>query len=213
VSEPKRVVIVEDDGEFRKLLSNFVQMLGFRVAGVAKDGLEAIVVIRRVKPDLVLLDLRLPGISGVEVMSTIRAELPYIKFIVITGCHRSEYMSDALAAGAEAYIQKPPDFDKLRTALECAARGYRYVDPEVLGVVIEGYIKTVVPGLAVQLTPRQREVGQLLSEGLTSPQISEKLGISVRTVEQHRALAMERVGAKNAAELVSRLGKGLRSST
>ena len=174
------------------------------VVGETGDGLEAVELVRRDPPDVILLDVTMPGLNGLEAASRIsRLEVP--TRVLMVSMHASpEYAARAFAAGAAGYLNKDSAFDELSAALDeiCAGRRYlcRAIDPDL----VQQYTQQAGNGASGldALTPRQRQILQLVAEGKGTRQIAEILFVSVKTVETHRAQLMQRLGIYDVAGLV-----------
>jgi two-component system response regulator NreC len=204
------VVVVDDDFDMRRILCNLCETVPLRVCGDAADGGQALALIRQKKPDLVLIDPKLPHISGIDVIATIRGEMPHVRFMAITAEPPSLFFARAVEAGALAYLQKPDFIFEFKPAVKRVLNGQAYITPEISDTLIHRYFLKS-RDLESRLTPRQREVTYLLSEGLTNSEMADVMHLSVRTVEKHRADAMGRLGARNAAELVRYAAAGERN--
>jgi DNA-binding NarL/FixJ family response regulator len=177
----------------------------FELVGETADGREVLRLVERLHPDVLVLDLMMPGLSGLEV--TRRVSHRGLKTqVVILSMHANEaYVVEALRSGATAYILKEADADELVRGIREAAAGRRYLSPPLSERTIEAYLrKTEAAAMdALQtLTNREREIMQLAAEGHTSAEIAKRLFISPRTVETHRANLMRKLGVRNHAELI-----------
>lgn len=189
----------------RKLLENEP---GLQVVGEATDGREAVIKAQDLLPDIVLLDLSMPGLHGIEATRQIARRLPKTKVLILSMHKNEAYVLQALQAGASGYILKDSASEEVVSALRCVFRGDSYLSPSISRVVIEDYLRLSSPGtggaksLYETLTVREREIFQLLAEGLKNQTIAERLHVSVKTVETHRAHIMEKLNLNNIAELV-----------
>jgi len=189
----------------RKLLENEP---GLQVVGEATDGREAVIKAQDLLPDIVLLDLSMPGLHGIEATRQIARRLPKTKVLILSMHKNEAYVLQALQAGASGYILKDSASEEVVSALRCVFRGDSYLSPSISRVVIEDYLRLSSPGsggaksLYDTLTVREREIFQLLAEGLKNQTIAERLHVSVKTVETHRAHIMEKLNLNNIAELV-----------
>lgn len=175
------------------------------IVGVAADGLEAVRLAERLKPDVLVLDLMMPGLSGLEALRIVRERSPRTRIVILSMHSSSAFIAQALQNGAIGYVLKGcPEEDLVRAVREAAA-GRRFLSPPVTEIAIEAYIEQSRTGPFdphETLTPRQREVLQLTAEGKTNAEIAERLNISQRTVENHRATMMQRLGLQNQTELI-----------
>lgn len=189
-----RVVVADDHTMFRDGLVTLLRLAGdFAVVGVAGNGREAVTLCAGVKPDLLLVDLAMPELDGLEVIREVRARGYCSGCVLLTMHKHASVAADARRAGASGYVLKEEAFDELADVLRAVAAGEAFVEPANL---IAG---GPVP---VALSPRERSVLQLLVAGRINKEIAEELGLSVKTVETFRARLMKKVGARNAADLV-----------
>ena len=199
-----RLVLADDHGLVRSGIRALLeQMPGVTVAGEAADGLEALQLVENLRPELALLNISMPGINGIELAQRIRKHHPHTRVIVLSLHADEEYVRRAFAAGAAGYIVKTAARDELELAIRAVARGDIWIDPSISKTVIEALRHGESPSEAFELlTPRQRQVLQLVAEGHSSKQIADELGLSVKTVESHRAQLMRRLGVDTVAGLV-----------
>jgi DNA-binding NarL/FixJ family response regulator len=177
----------------------------FTIVGMAADGLETIRQAERLKPDVLVLDLMMPGLSGLEVLRVLRERSSRTRTVILSMYTSSAFIAQALQNGAIGYILKGCTEENLVRAVKEAAAGRRYLSPPVTEIDINAYIEQAKAGTFdphETLTPRQREVLQLAAEGKTCAEIAARLNISPRTVENHRATLMQRLGLQNQTELV-----------
>lgn len=201
-----RIVIADDHPIVRK---GFVALLesepDYSVVAEAGDGLEAIQVVEREAPDVLLCDVSMPGLHGVEVARRVAALSPETR-VVMLSMHRGEaYIAEAIRNGAAGYVLKDSRPDDLLDAVRTVMSGQRYFSPSLPLDLIQYYSETDsrhIRDRYATLTDREREVLQLIAEGHTSPQIAQRLYISPRTVDTHRANLMAKLGVSNQAELI-----------
>ncbi|UCD82521.1 MAG: response regulator transcription factor, partial [Desulfobacterales bacterium] len=187
-----KIVIVEDHQLFREGLK---AMLATRddveIVGEAADGLEAIRIVRHKVPDMLLLDLSMPRLSGVSVINEVKARFPDIKILALTIHESDQYVLEAFEAGADGYCIKDASREELQIAIDSVRGGKKYISPGIADNVMEGYLqgrkKLKSETTWDSITPREREVLKLLAEGYMNKQIADLLHISVKTVEKHRA--------------------------
>jgi DNA-binding NarL/FixJ family response regulator len=180
------------------------------VVGEANDGREALELVASLSPDLVFMDIAMPGLNGLDTAARILRAHPQVRVVILSMYMNEEYVLGALRAGATGYLLKDSDPSELELAVRAVARGEMYLSPGVSKHVIEDYLRrtgTEAPrGLDVRpaspLTTRQREVLQLIAEGHTSREIAQILTISLKTVESHRQSIMERLDLHDLASLV-----------
>lgn len=175
-----------------------------RVVAEAKDGREALRLVKEQKPDMVLMDVAMPGLNGLEAAARISREYPDVRVIVLSMYADEEYVHEAIGAGASGYLLKRGAADELEDAIKAVSRGERYFSPLVAEFVNKnrGVHPSNDRSLIDRLTPRQREILQLIAERHTTKDIAQILGISIKTVETHRAQLMERLGIHDVPGLV-----------
>lgn len=203
-----RVLLADD----HKVLREGVRALltadeGFEVVGEAADGREALRRARELKPQVALLDIAMPELNGLDAAARIVSAVPGCAVIILSMHAGESYVLESLKAGAAGYLLKNCSADELRNAVRAVARGERYLAPEVSKHVIEAALRgqsSPAEGApaAAALTPRQREILQLVAEGRSTREIAEKLHLSEKTVEMHRAQVKERLDIYDTAGLV-----------
>ncbi len=177
---------------------------GLEVAGTAGDGEEAVRLARRLGPDIVILDIVMPRLNGIEATRQILAERPETRVIALSMHADRRYVREMLAAGARGYLLKDCAAEELARAVQAVQSGHVWLSPAVAGVVVEEYARGTPRGAAGAfdvLTGREREVLQLLAEGCTARDIGQRLCLSVKTVETHRRQIMSKLGLRSLAEL------------
>ena len=177
----------------------------FRIVGEAGDGLEAVGLVERLKPDVLVLDLMMPGLNGLDVARQVSQRSPETRIVILSMQDNEAYVLQALRNGAAGYVLKQSTSDELVRAVRAVITGRRYLSPPLSERAIEIYLqKTEAAPLDVYetLTPREREVFHLAAEGCTNAEIAERLFISPRTVEVHRANMMRKLGLHNQADLI-----------
>src|SRR6266568_3170774 len=205
--KPTRILLADDHEEVRKGLRALLEThAGYEVVGEAVDGREAIEMAARLRPDVAILDVGMPDISGLEATRQIVDENPQVKVLILT-IHDSQYMaSEALRAGARGYVLKSDAGLDLLQALESLGKNKPFFTPKVAELVLEGFKKaqevTDEEAVSPRLTSRETEIIQLLAEGKTSKEVANTLDISLKTVETHRAHIMTKLGVHSVAGLV-----------
>jgi len=203
--KPIRVLLADDHtlvrAGIRSLLEN---MEGIEVIAEAGDGREALRLVRTHRPDVVLMDIAMPGLNGLEAAARIAKKFPNVRVIILSMHVNEEYVLQALRAGAAGYMVKGADAAELEIAIRAVARGETYLSPMVSKHVVTDYIQRISGETSPLelLTPRQREVLQLIAEGYSTKKIARTLKISVKTVETHRMQLMERLDIHDIAGLV-----------
>jgi len=207
--EPKKqIFIVEDHRLFREGLKAMLSpSQEYEIIGEAEDGLEAIRLIKKKKPDLVLLDLSMPRMNGLSVLREIKGSMPEVKILVLSIHESDQYVLQAFEARADGYAIKDSSREELRVAIRSVLEGKKYISPGVAGNVLEGYLdgrKTLKTKSALDtVTEREKEILKLLGEGYQNKEIAELVHISVKTVEKHRANIMAKLDLHNAAALTA----------
>ncbi len=177
----------------------------FSVTGEAADGLRAVEVVERLKPDVLIVDVMLPGLSGLEVTRQVRQRFPRTRVVVLSMHANEAYVLEALRNGASGYVVKDASAANLVQAVREAAAGRRYLSPPLSDWAIEAYAQRAAAGPFDPydtLTTREREVLHLTAEGASSSQVAARLSISPRTVESHRANLMRKLGTRTQADLI-----------
>jgi two-component system, NarL family, response regulator NreC len=200
------IVLVDDHPIVREGLRTVLQREpDLSVVGEASDGIEALQLVERLRPSLLILDVRMPGKSGLEVAREVARISPETRVLVLSMYAAEGYVMEALASGAAGYILKETDTGNLIPAIRQIMGGTRYLSPTVNDLVINAYLQktrgeTVDP--FDTLTARERQVLRLLAEGCSSAIIAANLSISVRTAEHHRARLIRKLRLKSSAEVV-----------
>jgi two-component system response regulator NreC len=209
------VVVVDDHTMVRKGICSLIDgKVGIEVVGEAEDGAEAIKKVEALQPDVVLMDVTMPRLNGLEATRQIKKLFPQVKVLALTMYTNEEYISQALHAGASGYVVKQAAPAELLSAIQAVQRGDSFLSPSVSKTVIEEYLKhadqSAGEGLPEKLTDREREVLQLLAEGCSAREIADRLQISVKTVGVHRTNLMDKLKIHSTTELVKyALRKGI----
>jgi DNA-binding NarL/FixJ family response regulator len=201
-----RIVIAEDHTILREGLRALLSSNpNLEIVDEARDGQEAIRAVEKHRPDLVLIDLSMPRMNGLEALAEIKKQHPETKVVVLTVHKTEEYVLAALERGANGYVLKDADHAELRLAIEQVLAGKRYLSPGISQQVIEGYLdgrkQPKVPSAWERLTDREREVLKLIAEGYKNKEIADFLFISLKTVEKHRTNLMNKLDLHNTAAL------------
>ncbi len=203
--KPVRVLLADDHtlvrAGLRKLLESIV---GMEVVGECGDGLELLVLAETLQPDLVLMDIAMPGLNGLEATARVLKQWPQTRVLILSMHQNEEYVRQALRHGAVAYLLKDAAPMELELAIQAVLQGGTYLSPAVSKGVLSDYVQRLRgedPGADV-LTPRQREVLQLIAEGHSSKEVARRLDLSVKTVETHRSLLMKQLDIHEVTGLV-----------
>jgi len=201
----KRIVIVDDHPLFRKGLEQLIHSDGdFMVCGEAGDAAEAMEVIRKLHPDLAIVDLSLPGANGIELIKNIRAEFPRLSILVLSMHDESLYALRALRAGAHGYVMKHEAMANVLQAIHEVFSGRPYLSPAMAAQVITKFAHRQSEGetdSVERLSDRELEILELIGKGIEVRQIAKQLHLSPKTVETHRAHIKEKLRLKNAREV------------
>ena len=206
MDEKTRVMLVEDHTIVREGLRPLLEGRGIEVVGEAGDGLQAVRMVRDVKPDVVIMDIGLPHLGGIEAARRILKGSPNIKVIMLTIHDEPPFVYKSLEVGVKGYLVKDAPLEELLAAIRAVMAGEIYLSSNFPAGLLESYERSVKRGKVVdgfsQLTRREREILQHIAEGYTSPQIAEILYISKKTVENHRANIMSKLNIHDTAGLV-----------
>lgn len=200
-----RVILADDHtlvrAGLRKLLESIPDLT---VVGEARDGLELLTLVEQLQPDLVLLDIAMPGLNGLEAAARMARSWPRIRVLILSMHQGEEYVRQALRSGAAGYLLKDAAPLELELALKAVLAGETYLSPAVSKGVVNDYVQRLRDDDATGsgLTPRQTEVLQLIAEGHSSKEIARRLDLSVKTVETHRSQLMKQLDIHEVAGLV-----------
>ena len=192
----RRVLVVDDHALFRTGVANIInQEEDLQVVAEAANGVEAVAAFERHKPDITLLDLRMPKMEGVEVVRRLRMRDPEVKVIVLTTYDTDEDISRALKAGAKAFVLKDISAEALVACIHDVLQGKTYLAPAAAAKLAEGFTR-------IQLTPRELSALRLLADGKANKEIATQLGISERTVKTHLGHLFDKLGVTSRTEAV-----------
>ena len=201
-----RILLVDDHPLVREGICRILECQPeFRVVEEIGDGLQVISKVEQIKPDVVILDLSLPGLGGIEITRQIKGLALGTRVIILSRYSNENYVAAALDAGAVGYVNKQSVPQELTQAVLAALAGERYLSPSISKEVLNACQELAQEELVSPhkiLTPRELQVLHMVTEGLTNQQIAIKLSISIRTVEVHRAHLMDKLGVQSTAELV-----------
>jgi DNA-binding NarL/FixJ family response regulator len=215
ITTKRSIVLAEDQTLVRQGLKALIEgEADMVVVSEAKDGLEAIRQVNRHRPDLLVLDLAMPRMNGIAALKEVRKQHPKLKIVILTFHTEDEYILATFQAGANGYCLKSDSHTELMTALRRVMEGRKYISPAISDKVLEGYLesrKTIKTDTTWEsVTPREKEVLQLVGEGYTSPEIADLLFISPKTVDKHRANLMKKLDLHNVSALTAyAIKKGL----
>jgi DNA-binding NarL/FixJ family response regulator len=197
-----RILLADDHELVRKGLRATIESHhGWEICGEARTGREAVVKARELRPDIVVMDFAMPDLNGMEATRQIRASLPRTEVLILTMHDSERLIPELLAAGARGYVLKTDAGEFLVAALEALSEHKPYFTPKVSSVVLQGYLNPETQE-SPELTPREREIVQLIAEGKATKEVAELLGISVKTADTHRTNLMRKLNLHSAADVV-----------
>jgi DNA-binding NarL/FixJ family response regulator len=203
-----RIFIADDHEVVRKGLCALLQAdPTLQICGEAADGREAVEKVRELKPDAIILDIGMPGLNGLEATRQIIKDDPRARVLILTFHDSDQVVRDVLNAGARGFLLKSDAARDLLVAVEALRRDKTYFTSKVAAMVLEGYLKGGTKAAAIslgrdRLTPREREVVQLLAEGKSTKEVAVALGLSVKTAETHRSNIMRKLQLHSVSDLV-----------
>jgi len=200
---PIRILLADDHALVRAGFRALLQNLGMEVVAEANDGAEALRLIDAHRPDVVLMDVAMPGLNGLEATTHVTRKFPGVRVIILSMHANAEYARRAVRAGAAGYLLKDASTSELELAVKAVARGEAYLSPAVSKHIIADYAQSVgSQGSSLEhLSPRLREILQLIAEGYSRKDIAQKLDISVKTFDTYRAQLMEQLDIHDVAGL------------
>lgn len=203
---PLRILLADDHALVRAGIRALLErMPGVEVVGEASDGLQALTLIEASEPDILLADIAMRGVGGIEATARTTRQFPRVKVIILSMYDNEEYVMQSLAAGAVGYLLKDDATVELELAITAVCRGENYFSPAISQAVVEGYLSRVsgaTKRTVGPLTARQREILTLVANGQSTKEIAFTLGLSGKTVETHRAQIMLRLGISDVPGLV-----------
>lgn len=208
-----RVLLADDHALFLEGLQNLLAANGIEVVGTAKDGLEAAAQARKLRPDLILMDVRMPRVDGLAATRAIKAEMPDVKIIMLTTSAEEEDLFEAVKSGACGYLLKSIDAEALVEALHDAQQDIPPFAPGLAARLLAEFARTATPGPTnvpapdESLTQRQLEVLDLVSQGLSYKQIGRRMSLSPRTAKYHMAEITRKLHLENRAQVLAYAGR------
>lgn len=202
-----RILLADDHELIRTGIRNLIGgVRDFQIVGESADGEETVAKVRELKPDVVIIDISMPKVSGIEATKRIRAEVPSAKVLVLTMHENAEYVYQILKSGASGYILKNAGKEEITEAIHAVMRGDRFFSPRISELMISEYVRQAEKrddqSQGATLTHREQEVLRLIARGLNNQQIADKLFISPRTVDTHRTNIMQKLNIHDAVNLV-----------
>ncbi len=205
MSPRTRILLVDDHSLMRAGLRALLEATdAVEIVAEAKDGEQALLLAQQYQPDLVLMDISMEGVNGIEATGRIRRELPGVRVVILSMHVTADHITHALRAGASGYVIKDSATSELEDAIAAVIRGEIYLSPTACARLLDGQAHSIrsTKEAGSGLTPRQREILQLLAQGRTTKQIAYQLALSTKTVETHRAKLMERLDIYDVPGLV-----------
>jgi DNA-binding NarL/FixJ family response regulator len=201
-----RILLADDHKIMREGLKALLEkQLDIQVMAEAENGLEAVRLTQKLKPDIVIMDIGMAELNGIEATRQIVAEVPGVKVIALSMHSDKRFVIEMLKAGAFGYLLKDSAPEELTSAIRAVAANQPYLSPKITDVVLKDYLSTLSqqtePTAFTVLTAREREVLQLIAEGRATKQIASALQVSVKTIETHRQQMMEKLNIRSVAEL------------
>lgn len=205
-ASPTSIVLADDHTVMRQGLRALLEAEpGFSVVGETADGLEVARLVERLGPDVLIVDVMMPGLSGLEATRQVRQRAPRTRVLVLSMYRNEAFVLEALRNGASGYVLKDASAADLVQAVRAVMAGRRYLSPAISERAIEAYVELAKAGTLdpyATLTPREREILHLAAEGYGNPEIAARLAISPRTAETHRANLMRKLGLQSQTDLV-----------
>ena len=201
-----KVLLADNHGILRQGIQALIEKQNdMELVGQADNGLIAVEMARQLRPDVVLMDVTMPVLNGIEATRQIKSELPEVKVLALSVHAKREFILDMVRAGASGYMLKECVFDDLARAIKAVAAGQSYLSPEVASIVLDGITKDSIFSAAASnrqtLTLREKQILELLTEGKSAKQIASQLGLSVKTIEANRRQIMKMTESYNLADL------------
>lgn len=198
---PTRILLADDHLVVREGLRSLLEAAGFKVVGEARDGREALKLARMLEPEVTVMDIGMPALNGVDACRELLREVPEMRIIVLTMHGEDAYVIEALRSGARGYVLKTQAGSDLVRAIGEVTQGRIYLSPSVSSAVVQAFLAGATSP-ADPLTPREREVLQLVAEGRSTKEVAGILGVSVKTAETHRTRLMTKLDIHHTAGLV-----------
>ena len=199
-----RIVLADDHPLIREGFKSLLNKSEkFEIVGEAENGRDLIEIAGRIKPDIILTDVKMPVMNGLDAIEELAKNFPVMKFIVLTMHEEREYIVNALKIGASGYLLKTIEGPELEKAITTIFQGGKYFSPIVTNILAET-VKRPETNETSEITPREKEVLDLVAQGKSTKQIADQLGISIRTVESHRINMLKKMKVSNTAELIKK---------
>ncbi len=204
--KPIRVLLADDHQVVRQALRALLQaQAGIEVVGEASNGIEVVSLAQRLQPDVVVMDVAMPLLNGIEACRQLARQAPSVQTVILSMYPSKQYVLQALHGGAAGYVLKQNSSAELLLAIEAASRGERFLSPSISKEIIDDYLRRAEDGVPLsayeRLTAREREVLQLIAEGFGTREIAQLLDVGPRTIETHRANLMNKLDIHHVAGL------------
>ncbi len=201
-----RILLADDHKIIREGLQSLLEKEdGMEVVGFAENGRTAVKLANKFKPDVIIMDISMPDLNGIDATKQILSEMPEIKVIALSTYSDRRFVVGMIKAGVSGYLLKDCAFEELAGAIKTVIKGQTYLSPGIASTVVKSIkdrlLKDEAPGLISILTDREREVLQLISEGKSTKEIASSLNVSVKTIETHRQKIMSKLNVRSIAEL------------
>ncbi len=203
-----KILVADNHGILRQGIHALIERRSdsnMEVVGQAENGLTAVEMTRKLRPDVVLMDVTMPELNGIEATRQIKSELPEIKVLALSVYAKKEFVLDMVKAGASGYMLKECVLDDLVRAINTVVAGQPYLSPQIAGIILDVITKDSIFATAGRscetLTPKERQLLQFLAEGKSAKQIALQLGLSIKTIEGNRRQIMEKIEIDNIADL------------
>lgn len=201
-----RILVADNHGILRQGLQALIEKQSdMEVVGQADNGLEAVEMTRQLQPDVVLMDVTMPVLNGIEATRRIKSELPEVKILALSVHSKREFILDMVKSGASGYMLKECVLDDLVRAINTVAAGQTYLSPQVAGIVLEDITKDSIFAVGERgsgiLTPRERDILKFLVDGKSAKQIASELDLGIKTIEANRRGILEKTDSNNLADL------------
>jgi DNA-binding NarL/FixJ family response regulator len=197
-----RLLLADDHPLIRAgFKSMLVKNERFEIVGEAENGADLLTLTAELSPDMILTDISMPGMNGLEALQKVKKQYPTIKCIVLSMHEEREYIMNALKTGAEGYLLKSIEGPELEKAILAVFNGGKYFSPLITSILADSVARPELPEVG-DITPREKEVLELVAQGKSTKQIADLLGISIRTVESHRINMLKKMKVNNTAELI-----------
>lgn len=198
---PLTVFLADDHAIIRDGLRALLKGDEFTIVGEASNGPDTLEQVQQLRPDLLILDISLPGMSGIDIARHLSKNLPAVRIIVLSMHAENSYIVAALQAGARGYLVKDTAFEELYIAIQEVMQGKRYLSQEIATTVLDDLLTQAPAPILPVLSPREREILQMIAQGIPSKEIGNRLCISERTVEAHRGRIMDKLDLHSIAAL------------